>query len=212
MIKKIVIGNETLDVITQEEYERRQKLDEPLFKDTALEHDNYVYPITNRPDQSKVGVFDTAVITRFIKPITDEEKEMYSSKNIIDFDNAKNLADNIKKMDKIKMAESARLTTKNNILQLQINETDSPELAAIKEAINLKSIDAESYKDRFPSDSDFNNDMRLLKDNKNNNISFFKMKRVLDAFDIEATLTIKDKPKALNPINKTLKVRLTTEE
>lgn len=212
MIRKIVIGNETLDAITKEEYERRQHLEEPLFKDTALEYDGYVYPIMNHPDQSKVGVFDTQTVTRFVKPETDKEKEMYSSKNIIDFDKASSLADNIKKMDKIKMAESARLTTKNNILQLQVNETDSPELAAIKEAINLKNIDAESYKDRFPSDSDFNNDMRLLKDNKNTNISFFKMKRVLDAFDIEANLTIKDKPKALNPIHKTLNVRLTTEE
>lgn len=212
MIRKIVIGNETLDVITEKEYERIKKIDTAVFKDTALEHDGLVYPIMNRPDQSKIGVFDTDLITKYNRPETNDEKEMYDSKNIIDFDNAKSFADNIKKMDKIKMAESARLTTKNNILQLQTNEADSPELVAIKEAINLKNIDAESYKDRFPSDSDFNNDMRLLKDNKNTNISFFKMKRILDAFDIEANLTIKDKQNALNPIGKVIKVRLTTEE
>lgn len=211
MIRKIIINKNTYDSIDVNEYERRKKLDNPLFEDTCIEVDSINYPIQKVYDPRSVGVFDADCFFKFTRP-NEEVMDQYSSKNIIDFDKADSFADTIKNLDKIRMAESARLTTKNNILLLNKSETDSPELCAIKDAINSKQIDAESYRERFPSDSDFNNDMRLLKDSKNNNISFFKMKRILNAFDIDAILTIKDKEGAINPINRTIKVKLTKEE
>lgn len=211
-VKKAVICNKTMDVITLEEYDRLCKLPNPVYGDMCVEHDGYVFPITKsyRPEQP--SVFATNVATVFTYPKTDKEKEEYSSSKIIDFDNVKNITEMIVAADKLRSAESVRLNIVNQVLELPIPESNTPELRAIKEAINSKHIDAESYKQKFPCDSDFNNDMRALKGEGVDNISFFKAKRILNAFDLDMVLTIKDKPNAVNPIGKTISVKLTGEK
>jgi hypothetical protein len=211
--KKIVIDNVTKDVISEEEYLRLLDMNVPILDDTCLEEKGYVFPITKHYNPNEVSVCKCDGLLLFTKPTTEEEKEKYSIDRCIDFgpEAIKNLKDHITQMDKLKLLEDSRLSIVNNELTLPINEEDTPELKIIKEAINDKHIDADSYKQKFPSDSDFNNDMRALKAPDNNSISFYKAKRVLNAFDIEAELIIRDKKDVINPTGKTYRIILTEE-
>lgn len=211
-VKKAIINGKTYDVISMDEYERLSKLRNPIYQNMCVENGDYIYPITKtyRPEVG-VSVTTTNCITVFTDPVTDEDKKEYSSSKIIDFSDIHSLRDNILVNEKLKSAEEARLTTINNVLQLEIPDSNSIELKAIKQAINEKHIDVDSYKQKFPTDSDFNNDMRALKNPDLNNISFFKARRILNAFDLDMTLILEDKPGAVNPIGRVIKVKLTGE-
>lgn len=210
-IKKAVLSDKTMDVLFMVEFESLNAKGKEILPDTCVQIGEYVYPVTTNPKIAGVWISGTNAITMWNPPSNEEEKEEYSADKIIDLssDKVKNLKDNIEAMDKLKSMEINRLSTIKSVLQLQIQEDDTTELAAIKEAINAKQIDADSYKSKFPSDSDFNNDMRALKSPTNYNISFFKAKRIMNAFDADMYLTIKDKPDAVNPIGKEITVKLT---
>lgn len=208
-IKKAVINGKTVDIISLDEYERLTQLPNPVYQNICVEEGDYIYPITKTYHPDQVSVTSTNCITVFRDPETPEEKEMYSKSKVIDFSDVKGLRENILVSERLKSAEEAKLLTVNNLLVLDIPDSNCAELKAIKQAINEKHIDAESYKQRFPSDSDYNNDMRALKNPELDNISFFKAKRVLSAFDLDMFLTVKDKPGAVNPIGRTIFVKLT---
>lgn len=211
-IKKAVLSNKTMDVLSMVEFETLLANGKEILPDTCVQIGEYVYPVATNPKTTGgVWISGTNAITMWNPPSTEEEKKEYSADKIVDLssDKVKDLKGNIEAMDKIKSMELNRLSTIKSVLQLQIQEDDTTELAAIKEAINAKQIDADSYKSKFPSDSDFNNDMRALKSPTNYNISFFKAKRIMNAFDADMYLTIKDKPDAVNPIGKEITVKLT---
>ena len=211
-IKKAVLSNNTMDVLSMVEFETLLANGKEILPDTCVQIGEYVYPVAANPKTTGgVWISGTNAITMWNPPSTEEEKKEYSADKIVDLssDKVKDLKGNIEAMDKIKSMELNRLSTIKSVLQLQIQEDDTTELAAIKEAINAKQIDADSYKSKFPSDSDFNNDMRALKSPTNYNISFFKAKRIMNAFDADMYLTIKDKPDAVNPIGKEITVKLT---
>lgn len=214
-IKKAVLQNKTLDVVSMSEFGRLIDNNAPFLRDVCVEIGDYVYPYKESPKSKRdVCITNFGPLITWQEPTTEEDKEAYSANNIVDLSpkNTKSLVDNIRAADKIKSLESTRLAKISNILTLPINEEDSEELVAIKQAINAKGIDSDSYKAKFPSESDFNNDMRALKSAANNNISFFKAKRVLNAFDIDMELIIKDKPDAVNPIGEEIRVSLTGEK
>lgn len=210
--KKVVINRKTMTIVTEDELQRMYDKDQ-LMDDICLEKGDYVYPIYSRyrPDVPSAFANKAAII--YTEPATDEEKAEYSSSKIIDFSskNIKNFADHIKMIDALKSEQSIGLSTLNNALTLPSNEYDLPELKIVKEAINAKHIDADAYKDKFPSTSDFNNDLRSLKNPATHAISFLKIKRVLKSFDIEAELVIRDKEGALNPMGKEFRTVLTEE-
>lgn len=210
-IKKIVIDGSSYDVISMEEFDRLSSLPNPIYQNLCVEINGYVYPVSKTFKPEEVCISSTKYMNTFRMPETEEEKEKYSSKKIIDFNNVKGIRDNILVNEKLRSAEEAKLAIVNTELQLDIPESNSAELRAIKQAINDKHIDADSYKQKFPSNSDFNNDMRALKNGELNNISFFKAKRILNAFDLDMYITLQDKPGAVNPINKVINVKLTGE-
>lgn len=211
--KKIVVNNKAMTVITEEELRRMYDQD-MIMEDTCIEKGDYVYPVsvTYRPDVPSATINEAAIF--YTEPKTEEEKKEYASSKIIDFSstNIKSFQDHIKMVDAMKTEQSIGLSTINNALTLPANDYDTPELRIIKEAINAKKIDADAYKDKFPSNSDFNNDMRALKNTSNNTISFFKAKRILKSFDIEAELIIRDQEGAINPIGKEFRIILTEED
>lgn len=212
--KRIVLNDKTMEVITVEEYEKLLNLNSPIFDDTCVEFNGYVYPITKVYHPEMVSVYSNGPVIQFTPPQTDEDKEKYKADKLIDFGNGKlvGMKDYMDKIDKLKSMETSRLTNIKNELIIPVNDNDAPELKALKRIINEKHIDADSYKQKFPSGSDFNNDLRHMKSPSNNNISFFKAKRVANAFDIEMELIIKDKANAVNPSGKTYNVLLTEED
>ena len=91
------------------------------------------------------------------------------------------------------------------MLMPKIFDDDSAEMKALKNAVLDKQIDLDKYEPRFGSN--YNNDKRLF--NKST-ISLAMLKRVCDALDIEATLTLTDKSDDVpNPIGRTIEVKLT---
>lgn len=203
-IKKAVLPNKTMDVLSIVEFGSLINSDKPILDDTCVQVGDYVYPVTNSPKSDTPWIMGNknCPIVAVMSDMTDEQKKEYSADNIVDFssDNVKGMSSMIQQMDKLKNLESTRLSIVDNVLVLPIHEEDSRELQSIKEAINAKKIDADSYKSKFPSESDFNNDMRALKSESNHNISFFKAKRILNAFDMKMSITISDKEGAVNPM------------
>lgn len=209
-IKKVTIGLDVMDVIDEKEFNKRSKLDEPLFEDTCVERNGRVYPIQKRYDPTTPGVYDAGPFLKYTEPT--ENVGIFSSDNIVDFSRAKDLRGIIEIQDDLRRGEEARLTTINNVWEPTIYEDDTVELAALKEAITLKQIDPESYRPRYGSGSDSNNDNRLLNDKKNKTISCYKIKRFCDIYDIKATIIFEDKKGAINPMGKKIIAELTTEE
>lgn len=186
----------------------------PILSDTCVQIGDYVYPVTENPKDNTVAIANDGFTIRWNPPVSEEQKQLYSSANVVDLssDSVKDMRDHIAAIDKLKNMETSRLSTINNVTNLPINEGDTKELQLVKDAINSKGIDADSYKPKFPSESDFNNDMRGLKSPNVTNISFFKAKRILSAFDADMYLTIKDKPNAQNPIGREIYAKLTEDD
>ena len=163
----------------------------------------YLYPI--RPKTSDLpGLYaQTNAITIFKDP-SEEEKEVYSTENIIDFGNATSLKEIIMKQNKLKNAERTILTTPENIFVPVIRDDDSPEMVGLKEAVIAKEIDIDKYQARFGSN--YSNDKRLFNDKS---ITLSKLKTMFKALDMKGTLIIEDLNDDIpNPIGKKIVIDL----
>lgn len=209
--KKIVIDGKNMSVVSMDEFNRMYK-NKSLDTDIAVEfNDDYVLPYSKHIKTTPCAIPGDLCV-RGVLPTTEEDKEKYSTKRVVNFSSSSSFKDVLNNVYKIKEEKNAGLTIVNDCLHLDIYEEDTPELRIIKQAINDKHIDPDSYKNKFPSSSDFNNDMRALKSASNHSISFFKAKRILNSFDIDGEFIIRDKKDAVNPIGKEYSIKLTEEE
>ena len=206
-MRKIKIGKRILDVIDENEYLRRSKLNpdqvESMTEDTAIEKEGYVYPCNKIYSDKVPGVTDLGNVLVYTDP-KNMSKE-YEDKNIIDFEHVESLQDSIKKQAELLQAERTILISPDNIFTPVVKEDDTPEMKLLKTAIGRKRIDLDNYKQRFGSD--YNNDKRLF---DQSSITFFKMKKLCEVMDIDMELTLKDKPGAANPIGEVLTAQITT--
>ena len=210
-MRKMPIGKSMYDVLTVEEYYRKKDAHPTAMAemqaDTAIERDGYVYPIIspNAKDSTAVGVRDYGPVMRYIRPETEEEKARHSINNMIDFQNNPNgMQGMIQKTAELEAAERTVLINKDNVTQFVVKEQDTPEFALLKRALNQKSIDMSSYKQRHGSD--YSNNMRLL--TTADSITFGKLKAIASASDIEAELVLRDKPGCANPMGEELRSRI----
>lgn len=209
--KKIVIDGKNMSVVSMEEFNKMHK-NKSLDTDIAVEFNNdYVLPYSKHIKTTPCAIPGDLCV-RGVLPTTKEDKEKYSVKRVVNFSSASSFKDVLNNVYKIKEEKNAGLTIVNDCLHLDIYDEDTPELRIIKQAINDKHIDPDSYKNKFPSSSDFNNDMRALKSASNHSISFFKAKRILNSFDIDGEFIIRDKKDAVNPIGREYSIKLTEEE
>ena len=199
-MKKALINNRLYDVVDMEEYTQNRDLYNPKF--TAIEAHNKVFPIKSKND-SGVGMYyqNNGLVCEVKKPNPDDTT--YDASNIIDYSDCKTVSDIIKTNDLVRDIENEILTTKENIFQLNIGPDDTPEMKAVKEAINLKQVDIKNYENRFDQ---FQNDIRLL---KGKSITLGKLISTCDKFDISAELTLRDREGCANPMNTELKIDLT---
>jgi len=201
-MKKVELGNRIYNVITLGEYTDQQDLHSPKF--TAIEHGRTVLPLRSKTD-SGPGVYyqPNGMVAHVVKP-SAEEADKYSTDRIIDYSNASSIGDVIRNNQIIKDIQSEIMINSEDKLQLNIGDADTPEMKAMKMAINAKQVDKKNYEDRFPQ---FQNDMRLL---KGNSITLAKIISICDAFDISATLTLSDKDDNVpNPMNNSISIDLT---
>ena len=210
-MRKMPIGKSMYDVLTLEEYYRKVALHPAAMAemqaDTAIENQGYVYPIINPnfKDSSMVGVRDYGPVLHFTKPQTPKDQAIYSTDNMIDFQNNPNgMQGMIQKTAELEAAERTVLINKDNVTEFVIKENDTPEFALLKKALNQKSIDMTSYRQRHGSD--YSNNMRLL--STADSITFGKLKAIAAASDIEAELILRDKPGCVNPIGEELRTKI----
>lgn len=199
-MKKALINNRLYDVVDMQEYSKNQDIYNPRF--TAIEGHGKVLPIKSKND-SGVGIYyqnDAAVCT-VIKPEPDDHN--YDDSIIIDYSDCKTVKDVIQKDNLVRDIENEILTNKDNIFSLNIGPDDTPEMKAIKEAINLKQVDIKQYENRFDQ---FQNDIRLL---KGNSITLGKLISTCNNFDISAEITLRDREGCANPMNSEIRINLT---
>lgn len=202
-MKKIEINGRLYNVTDINEFTDYPDLHIPKF--TAIERQDIVLPIKNRTTDTGPGIYyqPGAMVSMVEKPNSNEECE-YSKDKIIDFSDPKSIGEVFEKQRIIRNIQDEIMTTSDNVLCLKIGDNDTPEMRALKTAINSKRIDPKQYEDRFDQ---FQNDMRLL---KGNSITLGKLVSISNALDISADLTLRDRDSSTpNPMNQTIVIDLT---
>ena len=201
-MKKMQINNKIYNVVTMSEYVATQELYDEKF--TAIQDHGIVLPIKQKTD---VGpgyyIQSDSMVHTIIKP-PEQDINKYSESNIIDYNNAKSIGDIMKNNNMLRDIQSEFITDDENILNLKITDDDTPEMKALKTAINYKQADKSQYEDRFDQ---YQNDMRLL--TKGTSITLGKLISICSVFDISAELVLRDKEGAPNPMNTEISIDLT---
>ena len=199
MQSKSKIKNVMYDVCTLEQY--TQNPNQYLKNHTAIVEGDYLYPVLSAT-QIGPGVHVNPGMISYFQTPTDNIEE-YKKENAIRFDDVKDIATMIDKLEAVKKIEDDVLTSADNIFSVKIKPGDTPEMVALKTAVNEKKIDLDKYEHRFGSN--YHNDKRLF--NKPS-ISLGMLKRVTSALDMQVTMTIEDAPDAPNPIGRKIEVQL----
>lgn len=199
MQSKAKIKNVMYDVCTLEQYTKNPN--QYLKNHTAIVEGDYLYPVLSAT-QIGPGVHVNPGMISYFQTPTDNIEE-YKKENAIRFDDVKDIATMIDKLEAVKKIEDDVLTSADNIFSVKIKPGDTPEMVALKTAVNEKKIDLDKYEHRFGSN--YHNDKRLF--NKPS-ISLGMLKRVTSALDMQVTMTIEDAPDAPNPIGRKIEVQL----
>ena len=191
-----VMSIEQLTTLPQEAYDTRF---------TAVRVGDEVLPFKASTDTGPgIYSFPNNPISTVVHPSNEEEVEAYSADKIIDFNNVDTIEELMQKQSLCRDLEREILITSGNIFKPVISEEDTPEMAALKEAVCCKNIDIDKYVGKFSSN--FSNDKRLFKDTS---ITLNKMKTIMKALDMKGTLIIEDaNPDVPNPIGKKIVVNI----
>ena len=195
------------NVVDADDYIQNKNIYNSKFTAIQFNNQDIIYPINSRETDITPGIYfysDSDMVAKVVVPHKDKS-EQYNSSNIIDYTNAKDIEDIIKKNKLVRDIQNNIIATSDNVLQLNIADSNSPEMKLLKTAINSKGIDKKQYEERFDQ---FYNDMRLL---NGDNITLRKMISISTAFDIDIELTLKDKPGAPNPMGREYSVDLSED-
>lgn len=205
-MNKMKIGDTMYDVVPLEEYIANKDLYLPKYTAIHDKENGLVIPVKTQSNEGECCISVESGMS-YVLNLPDDRDE-FSDKNLIDLDNNSSIAELIKKQDMVKDLEREVLTPDpDNIFRPKIFDDDAGEMKALKEAVACKGIDLDKYAPRFGAN--YNNDKRLF--NKPT-ISLAMLKRMCDALDIEASISLKDKSSAVpNPIGKIIEVKLTGE-
>lgn len=202
MYKKVKVDNSIIDIVPYEELDR---FGNDAYNSVGICKDDYALPYRRNGD-NRVGIYKNSLFARLRMPRTEEEKEAYrvTTENTVDFNNTENIRDVIKAQDKLMNLESSLLTTVDNITIPEINQNDSPEMKALKQAIIFKKIDLDKYGNKMGPN--YQNNKRLL---KKNDITSAKLKEFANTLDIKISVVMEDmNDSVINPIGRKIKVTL----
>ena len=199
------IDGRMIDVIKMEDYIKDRSIVNSGF--VGIQVGGLVYPIRKQTEDKPGIYFSPRGTIAWLKKPNEEEKDLYSSSNIIDF-RSSNTKEMIEKCNALSALEQQILTDVDNVFKPVIGEEDSPEMALFKEAISKKECDFDKDENRF--DKNFNNDKRLL---AKSNSTLEKIKSIGSKLDMKITLRIEDKnPDVPNPMGVVLERVLNDEE
>lgn len=202
--RKANINGKLYDVLTSKEYFEQGELYD--YKTTAILDNGFLYPLRkkNRLGSGCGAFMITKDVLKLVDP-TEEEKEIYRAKEVIDLTSTSSMVEMIEKQSKFRNMERQILCDVDNIYKPVITESDTPHARALKEAIIAKRIDINKYKHRIPT---ICNDKRTF---AQPNITMYKLLSTAKALDIDVQLILKDKsPDVPNPMGKEIVVDLIT--
>ena len=206
-LMKKVINGEMYDVISERDYFNNPSLYSQ--SSAVLIDDNMIFPIRTKYDmkneaRNKPGAYDFGGFFYIVNP-SEQEKVEYTTSDVIDFGQVDTLREYIQTRQRIATAERSILTSPDSIFTPEISPNDTPEMIALKQAIQDKQIDLDKYEPRFGPN--YNNDKRLL---KKESITFGKLRTICNALDIKATITFEDiKSDVPNPIGRSISADIT---
>lgn len=203
--RKVRAGNSIYEVVNPQNFNPETY----SYGEVAIQHNGMVYPYENPktyegPVAQSIGnavvMYDHGQYGRQI----NYDPTQYSASNIINFNDAKSMSEIINASKSIRKLEDEILVTVDNVYTPVVREGDTPEMSGLKQAIQAKQIDIDKYKPRFGDN--YGNDRRLL---EGPSITFPKLGKMMEIFDLKATLIIEDKsPDVPNPMNKKIVVEL----
>lgn len=204
-MKKTTINGELFSVFNSEDIG-------PYIEDrsVAIEECGIVYPVipkTQSFEKDSIGVYRDGDLYVFKDPEKDDIIESYRINNlrVIDFNDVKSMKEQIIKNQELKEMESSTLMSEDNYFLPKVKDDDSPEMQALKEAVQAKKIDLSKYEKRFGDN--FNNDKRLF---EKSNITLSKIRTIAEALDMDCTIAFKDKePGVPNPMGVVIEKKIT---
>lgn len=206
MYNKVKIDESIVDVVPYEDLDR---FGEDGYNNVAICKDGYILPYRKQRD-NRVGIYKNGLFATIRKPRNEYERETYraTTDNTVDFNNTDNIRDVIKAQEKLMSLESSLLTTVDNIFIPTVNQDDSPEMKALKQAITFKRIDLDKYGSKMGPN--YQNNKRLL---KKNDITSAKLKEFANTLDLKITMIIEDmNDQVINPMHGKIEVVLNGPE
>lgn len=191
--KKASVDGKIRDVI---DYNELPKINTNNYDNLAVLHNGVIYPERNPNVEISPGLYVYEWGTILHEPTEEQLPEYLAENKLIDF-KANNIRELIEKSDRLKEAENTLLvcTDPEGITTYPIGNNDSPEMVAVKSAINAKHIDIKKYQARWDT---YANDIRLL--NKES-LSLAKLKTFAKNLDMKVSIVVEDKaPNVPNPI------------
>ena len=205
-MKKVKIDNKLCSVIELSEYTEHPDIYNPKSSAVVVNGGETVLPIKTPGLDTGPGIYyQPGCSTMAVVKPSPAQEEQYSAEQIIDFTNAHDIGEVIAK-NKMLCDIQADLMMggqDGTTFCLTITQDDTPEMVALKTAINAKQIDKRLYEDRFPQ---FQNDMRLL---KGHSITLSKLIGICQGFDISCTMILSDKEGAVHPMGDDITINLT---
>lgn len=201
-VKKSKVNNKMYDVTSLENFVQNKDLYDQQY--TAIQVNDMVLPVIGRLDE-RTGICVQGNMVAFYNEPPKDRMPEFSAKNIIDLSRPASMKELLEKQEYVKSLENEIIVNSENVFEPRIDDTDSPEMKALKEAVLAKQIDINAYAPRFKGN--FANDKRLFNDDK---ITLSKIKKITNALDMKCSLIIEDKNSTVpNPIGRTIVVDIT---
>lgn len=209
-VKRAKVENKLLDVIPVDSYRKDLYGNNNTAVEVEYNGDHYILPVRSSSDD-RPGLYDIGAIS-FLKYPEDcsdadikKEDYLYDHVPVYDFSSATGINDVLNTQAQIRGMEADLLTDIDSVYRCVRHSDDSPEMTALKDAIDMKSCDLNKYSQRYGEN--YLNDKRIL---KGKDITLKKLVAHAQNLDMEVELIIRDKSDDVpNPMGSEVKTILT---
>lgn len=209
-MKKLKIDQGFYDLVSLQDYSNNPDMYDDKHTAIIDEANNVALPILTKTDDQSIGIRYGGLVSAVKLPETEEDRKKYSLNNpdnLFDMSHPESYKEVIETSQKLRDAERDILLTVENQTRAIVSDDDSPAMQGLKEAVNAKECDINSYAYRFGSN--FSNDKRILSES---DVSLKKLIKYGDSMDIDIDIIFRDKsPDVANPMGKTITKTITSD-
>lgn len=174
-------------------------------EDTAYiigDYNPYVYiyrgKIKNWEDGVEPGIYLKKGKTFIVRPMSDNDKRIYSRKNIIKL-TPESIFQNLNPDDLIDTNDNKYFTADDELFKPAINDTDDIALAGLKFALCKKNIMFGNYANKFQDSATKNNGKRAI--THGSSLKMDMLSRFANVFDLNVGVIFADKNDCPNPMD-----------